>query len=99
MANRLVLTTRLVLYIFPDEIAYPYFSQFYNYGLKNFNAIKKITVRSYDPGNVVRDSTVTTFSNYIMSRDTYVLNVQMAGDDLQSIPASAGKLTFTYKCK
>lgn len=87
------------LYIFPDEKAYPYFNQFFNYGLKNYNAIKKITVRNYDPGNVVRDSTVSTFSNYIMSRDTYVLSVQMGGDDLQSIPALAGKLKFSYKCK
>ncbi len=87
------------LYIFPDENAYPYFSQFYNYGLKNYNAIKKMTVRNYDPGNVVRDSTVSTFSNYIMSRDTYVLRVQMAGDDQQSIPALAGKLSFSYKCR
>ena len=87
------------LYIFPDENAYPYFNQFYNYGVRNYNAIKKMTIRNYDPGNVVRDSTVSTFSNYIMSRDTYVLSVQMAGDDQQSIPASAGKLTFSYHCK
>lgn len=87
------------IYLFPDEKAYPYFNQFYNYGLKSFNAIKKMTVRNYDPGNVVRDSAVSNFSNYIMSRDTYVLSVQMAGDDQQSIPASAGKLTFSYHCK
>ena len=87
------------LYIFPDENAYPYFNQFYNYGVRNYNAIKKMTVRNYDPGNVVRDSIVSTFSNYIMSRDTYVLSVQMAGDDQQSIPALAGKLTFSYKCR
>ena len=87
------------LYIFPDENAYPYFNQFYNYGVRNYNAIKKMTVRNYDPGNVVRDSIVSTFSNYIMSRDTYVLSVQMAGDDQQSIPALAGKLSFSYKCR
>ena len=56
-------------------------------------------VRNYDPGNVVRDSTETSFSNYIMSRDTYVLSVQMAGADQQSIPASVGKLSFKYACK
>ena len=87
------------IYIFPDEKAYPYFSQFFNYGVKNYNAVKKMVIRNYDPGNVVRDSTVSTFSNYIMSRDTYVLSVQMAGDDQQCIPASAGKLSFSYKCK
>ncbi|MEP7237999.1 MAG: hypothetical protein ABI685_09045 [Ferruginibacter sp.] len=87
------------IYLFPDEKAYPYFSQFYNYGLKNFNAIKKMTVRNYDPGNVVRDSLVSNFSNYIMSRDTYVLSVQMSGDDQPSIPASASKLRLSYHCR
>lgn len=87
------------LYLFPDEKAYPYFSQFYNFGTRPSNAPQKIVVRNYDPGNVLRDSTVTTFSNYIMSRDNYVLSVQMAGDDLSSIPAYAGKLSFSYKCK
>lgn len=87
------------LYIFPDEMGYSYFNQFYNFGLKPFNAIKNIKVRNYDPGNVLRDSTVSTFSNYIMSRDTYVLSVLMTGDDQISIPASAGRLSFYYKCK
>lgn len=87
------------LYLFPDEKGYPYFSQFYNFGTRPSNAPMKITVRNYDPGNVLRDSTVSTFSNYMMSRDNYVLSVQMAGDDLISIPAQAGKLSFSYKCK
>ncbi len=87
------------LYIFPDEKNYPYFSQFYNFGSRPGNAPKDITVRNYDPGGILRDSTVTTFSNYIMSRDNYVLSVQMAKDDLISIPAVASKLSFSYKCK
>lgn len=87
------------LYIFPDEKNYPYFSQFYNFGSRPGNAPKDITVRNYDPGGILRDSTVTTFSNYMMSRDNYVLSVQMAKDDLISIPAVASKLSFSYKCK
>ena len=87
------------LYIFPDEKNYPYFSQFYNFGTRPGYAPKDITVRNYDPGGILRDSTVSKFSNYIMSRDNYVLSVQMAGDDLQSIPAAVGKLSFSYKCK
>lgn len=87
------------IYIFPDEQAYANFTQFYNFGSKNFNAPKTLKVRNYDPGNVVRDSLVSDFSNYILSRDTYVLSVQMGGDDQQSIPAAKGKLSFSYKCK
>ena len=87
------------LYIFPDEKGYPFFSHFHNFRKRHGNASKDITVMNYDPGGVLRDSTVTTYSNYIMSRDNYVLSVQMAKDDLISIPAVASKLSFSYKCK
>jgi hypothetical protein len=87
------------IYIFPDEIKYPQFTQFFNFGSRNFNAVKDMKVRNYDPGNVVRDSIVSTFSNYRMSNDTYILSVQMGGDDQPSIPALAGKLSFKYHCK
>lgn len=86
------------MYIFPDENAYADYTQFFNFGSRNFNAIKKMTVRNFDPGNVVRDSAVSTFSNYIMSRDTYVFSVQMGGDAQPSLPAQAGKLSFSYHC-
>ena len=87
------------LYLFPDEKTYSHFNQYFNFGLKSYNAVKSLKIRNYDPGNVLRDSTVAAFSNYIMSLDNYVLSVQMAGDDQQSIPALAGKLRFSYKCK
>lgn len=90
---------RRYIYIFPDEVAYAPYNQFFNFGLKSYNAVKDIKVREYDPGNVVRDSIVSNFSNYIMSRDTYIFSVQMAGDDQPSIPAQKGKLSFKYKCK
>ena len=85
--------------IFPDENTYAEFNQFYSFGKKNTNAVKNLKLRYYDPGNVLIDSAVSTFSNYIMSRDNYVLSVLMTGDDQSSIPATAGKLSFSYKCK
>lgn len=90
---------RRFIYTFPDEINYSQYTQFFNFGTKNFNAPKDMKVRNYDPGNVVRDSLVSTFSNYRMSNDTYILSVQMGGDDQPSIPALAGKLSFSYHCK
>ncbi|MGB4844359.1 MAG: hypothetical protein WBP16_07830 [Ferruginibacter sp.] len=90
---------RRYLYLFPDEKAYSYFNQFYNFGERPRNAVREILVRNYDPGNTVRDSITSTFSDYIMSRDNYVLSVQMTGDDQPSIPASVGKLSFSYMCK
>ena len=87
------------MYIFPDEINYAQFTQFFNFGSRNFNAVKNMKVRNYDPGNVVRDSLVSTFSNYSMSNDTYILSVQMGGDDQPSIPALAGMLKFSYHCR
>jgi len=104
------LAPRRFIYIFPDERFYPEFSQFFNFGTKNFNAVKKMIVRNYNPGNVVRDSLVSAFSNYIMSRDGYVLSVQMGNPQPEatpplplspqpSIPALPGKLSFSYHCK
>lgn len=87
------------IYLFPDEDEYPDYTQFFDFGNKSFNGIKKMTIRNYDPGNVLRDSVVADFSNYNMSRDAYVLSVQMSGDNLQCIPAQAGRLSFSYKCK
>lgn len=104
------LAPRRFIYIFPDERFYPEFSQYLNFGTKNFNAVKQMVVRNYDPGNIVRDSLISAFSNYIMSRDGYVLSVQMGNpvpastppltpSPQPSIPALPGKLTFSYHCK
>lgn len=87
------------IYLFPDEEMYPYFTQFYNFGTKPTNAPQKIVVRNYDPGNVVRDSLVSNFSSYVMSRDNYVMSVIMTKDPQPSIPAMKGKISFSYKCK
>jgi len=87
------------IYVFPDEENYSFFTQFYNFGQKPSNAVKDMKVRYYDPGNVARDSAISTFTNYTLSRDNYVLSVIMNGDDQLSIPAAAGLLNFSYKCK
>jgi hypothetical protein len=87
------------LNIFPDEDTYAPFNQFFDFGKKSVNAVKSLKVRFFDPGNILVDSAVSTFSSYIMSRDNYVTSVYMLGDDQASIPAAEGKLKFTYKCK
>jgi hypothetical protein len=87
------------MYIFPDEENYAEFNQFFNFGSRPVNAVQNIKVRYYDPGNVLTDSSVSTFKGYIMSRDNYVLSTYMIGDDQSTIPAAEGKLSFSYKCK
>lgn len=87
------------IYIFPDEVVLNHFTQFYNFGNRPSNGVKNMKVRYYDPGNVLRDSSVSVFNNYIMSRDNYVLSVVMKGDDQFTIPATESKILFTYKCK
>jgi hypothetical protein len=87
------------MYLFPDESAYASFNQFYNFGKKSYNAVKDFKVHYYDPGNMLVDSSVSLFSNYILSRDNYVVSVLMNGGDQSSIPAYSGKLKFSYKCK
>jgi hypothetical protein len=88
------------LYIFPDELKNPIITQFFNFGARPVNAVSKMTVRYYDLlGSTVLDSAVSTFSNYELSADKYVLRCTMTGDDQPSLPAEAGKLSFGYKCK
>ena len=104
------IVARRFIYTFPDEIFYPQFTQFFDFGVRNFNPPKSMKVRNYDPGNVVRDSLVSAFSNYIMSLDGYVLSVQMGNPQpaatppltpspQPSIPALPGKLSFSYHCR
>jgi hypothetical protein len=88
------------LYIFPDELSNPLFTQFLNFGTRPYNAVSNITLRFYDPAtSSVLDSAVSNFSNYQLSADRYVLNCTMTGDDQPSLPAKAGRLSFKYKCK
>lgn len=87
------------IYIFPDERILQNFTQFYNFGNRPSNGLKNMVVRNYDPGNVVRDSSVSAFGTYVLSRDNYVLSVVMNGDDQFSIPATKSKILFSYKCK
>jgi hypothetical protein len=88
------------IYIFPDENNYQEFTQFLNFGARPSNAITSMKVRTYDPSTgTILDSTVSSFSNYELSVDKYVLNCVMTGDDQVSIPAEAGRLRFSYKCK
>lgn len=87
------------MYLFPDENTLPEFSQFFNFGGRNTNAVKNIKIRYYNPGNVPVDSAISDFKGYVMSRDNYVLSTYMTGDDQATIPAPEGKLSFSYKCK
>ena len=94
------LKPRRFIYLFPDvNDDNADFRQFFDFGLKNLNAVRKMKVRNYDPGNVVRDSAVSIFSNYFISKDNYVLSVQMDSLAQPGIPALAGKLSFSYHCK
>jgi hypothetical protein len=87
------------LYIFPDEFDQPIFNQFLNFGARPVNAVAKITNRFYDFTTGTVDSTVSSFGNYELSADKYVLRCTMTGDDQPSLPAEAGKLSFAYTCK
>jgi hypothetical protein len=87
------------LYLFPDEKTYATFNQFFNFGTKSINLVKSIKVRNFDPGNMPKDSTLSTFGNYVLSVDRYVLSATMSGDSAYAIPAKKGRLKFSYKCK
>ncbi len=87
------------LYVFPDEFTHPEYIQFFNFGKKSVNAIKTIKLNFYNAGVAV-DSLVSKFDSYRMSRDNYVLDVIMSGDEQPGIPSPGkAKLKFSYKCK
>jgi hypothetical protein len=96
---------RANLNFMPDETLtndlnhFAMYTQFFNFGKKSTNAIKYMKVRTYDPGNVVRDSTVSNFVSYITSLDNYITSFYMLGDDQESLPAAAGRIVFKYHCK
>ncbi len=87
------------IYLFPDELTNQVFTQFLNFGIKSKNALSAIIINNYTTGNVVVNTYTSNFTNYILSVDNYVLSCVMRGDDQPSIPAEAGKLTFSYHCK
>jgi hypothetical protein len=91
---------RSYLYVFPDEFTHAEYVQFFNYGRKPANAIKDIKLYLYNGSATPTDSLISKFDNYRMSRDNYVLDVLMSGDDQPGIPAAGGsKIKFSYKCK
>ena len=87
------------LYIFPDEASYAPFTQFLNFGKKPLNAVQNLIIKYYDPGNILRVTAVSSFTNYTQSVDGYILSVVMSGSDQPCLPAPAGKLLFSYMCK
>lgn len=86
------------LYLFPDEEVYAEFNQFYNFGVRSKNAVKSMKVNYYAPGGVPAYSLNSTFKDYILSKDNYILSVIMEGDEQPSIPAVPKKMIFSYKC-
>ncbi len=86
------------LYLFPDESDYAQYNQFFNFGKRSVNTVQHIKVQLYDLG-VPADSYESSFSNYVLSNDNYVVEVDMSGDDQPSIPVLHGHLKFSYSCK
>ncbi len=86
------------IYIFPDEDEYAQFTQFLDFGKKPTNAISSITTNTYSAPGVLNTTEVSTFSNYVLSRDNYVLSVIMKGNNQATIPAVTGKVKFSYHC-
>lgn len=93
-----LLTPKNYLYLFPDEYDYPQYAQFYNFGKRSVNAVRSMKVRFYAPGNVLIDSAVSSFRDYVTSVDNYALSVIMEGDHQPSLPARASRLNFSYSC-
>ena len=86
------------LYLFPDEKEYAAYGQFFNFGKRPKNAVKTISLQYYDTGVPV-GSLTTSFLDYNISPDGYVVQVTMSGNDQPSLPVQHGRLKFSYFCR
>ncbi|MBX9783464.1 MAG: hypothetical protein K2X48_09245 [Chitinophagaceae bacterium] len=86
------------IYTIPDAYyTYPYLPAF-NFGNKSANALKKVTTRYFDNG-VATDSAITTYKNFRLSADGYVLEFYADGDLQDGMGIYDGRTKFKYFCR
>lgn len=91
-------TVRDFIYTFPDAYELYPFLPALNFGNKPTNALTKVTTKIYDAG-LLTDSLVTTYKNYKLSNDGYVLEFFADGDFQDGMGIYNGRTKFKYFCK
>lgn len=88
------------LYLFSDAFESYHLLPGLLFGSKPDNPIVKIETIIYNVAdNAIKDNWNTTFSGYVYSQDSYVLQVTTNGDFQQGIGLLLGTQRFSYQCK
>lgn len=91
-------TVRNFIYTFPDAFYTAAYLPAVPFGNKSANALQKVATRYYDNGSVV-DSAITTYKNYKLSNDGYVLEFYADGDYQDGMGLYFERTKFKYFCR
>ncbi len=87
------------IYLFPDFFEGYYYLQAFNFGKKVNYPVKSIVTNIYDVNNgSVYDTWNSTFSNTVVSKDGYLLQITANGDQQQGLGFLFGATRFSYQC-
>lgn len=87
------------IYLFPDAVESFLFLNALNYGKKNKNLIKNLTVIYYDQQGVQTEKYVSTFVDAKLNADKYVTDWVIKGDSMDPFGIFVGKMRFDYFCR
>ena len=87
------------IYILPDAVESFLFLNAFNYGKKNKNLVKNLTVIYYDQQGAETDKYVSTFMDPQLNTDKYVTSWVVKGDSMDPFGIFTGKMRFDYFCR
>jgi hypothetical protein len=86
------------IYLFPDGAESFMFSMAFDYGKKNKNLMRRMTVIYYDEQGVQTDAYATDFRDIQLSPEGYVKEWLVDGDSMDPFGIFAGRVRFDYFC-
>ena len=98
MQYDLNVTPKDFIYIFPDGAESFMFSMAFDYGKKNKNLLRRMTVVYYDDQGVQTDAYATDFRDVKLSPEGYVKEWLADGDSMDPFGIFAGRIRFDYFC-
>jgi hypothetical protein len=88
------------IYLFGDAFENYRYLQGFSFGKKATHLVKKIVSTIYDINNgTTLDLWTTTFGEYVISKDQYVLQATSIGDNQQGMGTLLGTIRYDYQCK
>ncbi|MEO6820874.1 MAG: hypothetical protein ABI204_14165 [Ginsengibacter sp.] len=87
------------IYTFPDTMEGYMYLTVLNFGNRPVNPLKQVTTKIYNPlTGILIDNWTTSYDNYVIDTNGYVLSGESTGDLQQGIASFYGKTNFYYLC-